>query len=80
MNLKSRVDALEKSMEALLYQQKEVAILVGCSACRSSHDDEYCEHEQQKLDNWIAQENGGREPDEIIWIVGIPGRAAESDD
>ncbi len=79
MSLKSRLIKLEQSMDALRYQQREIALIGGCYACRGSNDDEYCEHEQQNLDKWIA-ENRGREPDEIIWIVCIPGRAAESDD
>lgn len=73
MTLKAKIKKLEDKMAYLRYQQKEVALIVDCYACRNSYDDEYCEHEQQSLDKWIA-EHGGREPDEVIWIIGVPGR------
>lgn len=80
MRLKARIENLEKLASIQRYQQRDIALIVGCYACRNhgqtsqySRDDEYCEHEQQNLDKWIA-EHGGREPDEIIWIIGAPSR------
>lgn len=77
MSLKNRLVKLEQSMETLRYQQRGIAI-IGCgNSCRRSRDDDFCEHEQQRLDEWIA-EHGGREPDEIIRIVGVPGNAGQA--
>ncbi len=77
MNLKSRLSKLEAANAMREYQQQDIFI-VGCGkGCSIKSDDEYCEHEQQRLDAWIAEHNGN-DPDMIIRIVGVPGNAGEA--
>jgi hypothetical protein len=73
MNLKSRLAKLEAAKAMMEYRKQEIFI-VGCGkGCSIKGGDDYCKHEQQRLDVWIAEHNGN-EPDMVIRIIGVPGR------
>jgi hypothetical protein len=72
MNLKNRLNKLEAATARLRYQHREIIIVCCGISCSFKSGDSLCEHEQKQLDNWIA-EHDGKEPDEIIRIIGVPG-------
>ncbi len=68
MSLLNRLKKLELKIAP---SQQEAVCRIGCGyGCSVKSDDEYCEHEQQRLDKW-TKEHDGMEPDLTIRIIGV---------